>query len=141
VAAGFGKYADEQRTRADIFRLVALLFGTLAVAWSFVVALLAVNSSFEWTAVLKLLVSIPLLLVAGYSIQQSGRHRDSERDARRSELELAAIDPYLANLPPEKRDQIKADLAGKMFARLPTDQVPPVLDRVFDLLEKAIKKS
>jgi hypothetical protein len=140
LAGGFGQYADQQRSSADWLRVVAFVFGALAVVSTLAVALAAVNSSFEWTMLLRALVAVPLLFVAGYAAQQSGHHRDRERDARRNELELAAIDPYLVSLDPMQRNQIKADLAVKMFAQPRTDPTPALAEKLLELLKEAIKK-
>jgi hypothetical protein len=140
LAGGFGRYADQQRSSADWLRVVAFVFGALAVVSTLAVALAAVNASFEWTMLLRALVAVPLLFVAGYAAQQSGHHRERERDARRNELELAAIDPYLVSLDPAQRNQIKADLAVKMFAQPRTDPTPALAEKLLELLKEAIKK-
>lgn len=142
MASGYGKYADDQRRAADWLRRGAVTFGAVAILWSVGVAVFALNSAFEWVLLLRFLAAVPILAIALYLGEQSGKHRDTERQARRSELELAALDPYLASLEPVKRSEVKEKLADRMFAQqqAPAEAPSKVLDRLFDLLEKAIKK-
>ncbi len=55
--------------------------------------------------------------LAGYAARQADKHHKVERRNRRVELELASIDPFLAELPDEERNQIKAAVADRLFAR------------------------
>jgi hypothetical protein len=54
--------------------------------------------------------------IAAYAGRQSGHHRAEETEARNTELRLAAIDPYLALVDPDRRDDIKGGLARRIFA-------------------------
>ena len=142
MAAGYGKYADDERRAANWLRRGAVAAGALAIVWSVGVALFAFSSAFEWTLLLRFLAAVPMLAIALYLGEHSGKHRETERQARRSELELAALDPYLASLDPVKRGEVKEKLADRMFARqqAPTEAPSDVIGRLFDLLEKLIKK-
>jgi chemotaxis protein histidine kinase CheA len=142
MAAGYGKYADDERRTANWLRRGAVAAGAVAILWSVGVAAFALSSAFEWTLLLRFLAAVPMLAIALYLGEQSGKHRDTERQARRSELELAALDPYLASLDPVKRGEVKEKLADRMFAQpqVPTEAPSDVIGRLFDLLEKLIKK-
>ena len=52
-----------------------------------------------------------------YSAKQASKHYGAESHNRKMELELASIDPYLAILPEEERNNVKKELAGKLFGR------------------------
>jgi hypothetical protein len=142
MAGGYGKYADDQRRAADWLRRGAVAVGAVAILWSIGVAVFALSSAFEWVLLLRFLAAVPILAIALYLGEQSGKHRDAERQARRSELELAAIDPYLASLEPVKRGEVKEKLADRMFAQQqpPTEAPSDVIKRLFDLMDKLIKK-
>lgn len=55
--------------------------------------------------------------LAGYGARQADKHHKVERRNRRVELELASIDPFLAELPEAERNQVKAAVADRLFAR------------------------
>jgi hypothetical protein len=46
----------------------------------------------------------------------SSHHRAEETEARNTELRLTAIDPYLALVDPDRRDDIKGGIARRIFA-------------------------
>ncbi len=56
-----------------------------------------------------------LLTPAYLAAQWSGSHRKREAKYRSMELEFASMDPYLALLPPDLRQAVKTELAGRYF--------------------------
>ncbi len=50
---------------------------------------------------------VPLGVFAAYAAHKAEQHRQIERNSRRMELELAAINPYLATLPNETQYEVK----------------------------------
>ena len=81
-----------------------------------------------------------LYIPVQYASKESDRHRKNERKNRRLELELASIDPFLENLPLEKRNNLKETLAQRYFAQpdqdTPSDSIPP--NALLDLLKSAV---
>jgi hypothetical protein len=146
ITTGYHKYADEERRTANLWRRLAVIFLLAAVAWSAVFVALTASSKFDWSdLILKVLVSVPLFALAAYAVEQSGRHRTSERGARESELQLAAIDPYLARLGVEKRNEIKAEVALKLFAKTEADRAhpdgkPDIVDRLMEVVQLLAKR-
>jgi hypothetical protein len=118
VAAGhYGTVADEQKSAADHWRLVAVGAGALAVIAACVGLFL--SSRFapfdaEHTT-LKFGVSLGLLALAGYCAQQSSDHRQRERIARELQVALATVDPYIATLDPPDQAEIRLALARRAF--------------------------
>jgi hypothetical protein len=49
-------------------------------------------------------ISTPFLLLAGFSTMQVSKHQNEERKNRQKELEIAALDPYLATLNDDDRN-------------------------------------
>jgi hypothetical protein len=114
----FGTYAGEMRKSANIWATVAVLsVGALAVLGGALV-LLSIGTTLDPSQVLlRVLVTLPVFALFAFAVRESARHRSLESDARRASLELAAIDPYLANMDKGERDRIKAVLIERMFAR------------------------
>ncbi len=121
-SGGFGAYADSEKRRADVWAVVtAGAITVLVVVQALLVLVPLLQGStvvLDWEHLAQRgLLSVPLLFLAGYAAAQSGKHREVEKDARTSELELAAIDPYLVLLPDTERVAIKAETARRMFAQ------------------------
>jgi hypothetical protein len=126
MAGGFQRTANEDRQSANIWRAVAA--GSLLAAIIFNGLLIKFDwlgdDGFSWEDYgQKLLVTIPLLVLAGYAANESRRHREQERSNRAIELQLAALDPYLSLLPEQEQHRLKAVVADR-FWRFRADQTP-----------------
>jgi hypothetical protein len=117
-SGGFGSYARQQQQSADIWRrasvasLIALIAVVAWYVWNHVGGVLTWEALAE-----RLIFVVPLAALATYAGAQSGRHRAVERYARKVELELAALDPYLTLLPDAERIAIKTKLADRLFGQ------------------------
>jgi hypothetical protein len=69
------------------------------------------------TLVRQFFISIPFVLLSGFASLQVSKHQDAEKTNRQQQLELAAIDPYLASLDDAERNKIKTDLTHKFFGQ------------------------
>ena len=81
-------------------------------------------------------------ILAAYAARLADKHESIERKNRKMELELAAIDPYLSELPVNTRHKIKEELASRLFAQ---SEQPEIITNsktsgsVFDLLRMALE--
>lgn len=118
MAEGFRKDADEQKKAADQLRVgaVSALVATAVLAiWA---ATATRAGAFQGTTFLaRIVVSAAVGSIATYLIIQSAHHRERERRARKVELELASIDPYLALMPSEVSVEVKTKLADAWFGQ------------------------
>ena len=123
VSGGHGQYAKEQEKSADFWRWVSVGSLLLLVGLAAGIFVTLPNGGIEWERYLaKLLVSGPLIALASYAATQSAKHRRAEREARKVDLDLAALELYLALFPQEKRDEIKEKIGLKLFGQpLPPD--------------------
>lgn len=138
MTGGFQKYANEQREQADKWRVVA------ACSLGFLVVLTTI-SLFFWGSedigsghtVGRVLLSASLGALAAYAGNQSSAHRRREREARRFELEVAAFDPYIALLPEDRRNEVKVEMARKIFGR---GGGMPITDPSVNLLDELVRR-
>lgn len=143
-SGSFGGYAAQQGKIATVWAIVAVV-ALVAVAlfggWQVLQLTGGVDSV---QLILRLVVTIPVFALVALAAQQSGRHRENERRARRLELELAAIDPYLALLDEEQRKEIKAQVASRMFAQPEATKadasLSPIDKELIQLLKEHLKK-
>jgi hypothetical protein len=118
VSGGYGEYARKQEKSANVWRLVVV--GSLAVlAIAALVSLWTLPSGgIDWEHfATRLFATGSLVALAGYAANQSTKHRRAEREARKAEIELAALDPYLALFDAAERNKIKAEVALRMFGQ------------------------
>lgn len=55
--------------------------------------------------------------IAGYAGKQTGSHRKRERTAYKSTMELAALEPFLANLPDNEKASARRVFAQHFFSQ------------------------
>jgi hypothetical protein len=122
VAHGYGKTANEERDAAKLWRWIAV--GAL-VCWiiaGVVFFALTYEKELSLSALARqFLISTPFVLLAGFAALQVSKHQRAERINRQQELEIAAIDPYLATFDDATRKEVKRGLAEKLFGQREID--------------------
>lgn len=144
VAHGYGKTANEERDAAKMWRWIAV--GAL-ICWivaGVVFFALTYDKELSLSALARqFLISTPFVLLAGFAALQVSKHQRAERINRQQELEIAAIDPYLATFDDVTRNEVKRTLADKLFGQREVEpakgETRQMLDTVSDTL-KAVKQ-
>ncbi|MNR33216.1 hypothetical protein D3C85_1508720 [compost metagenome] len=67
--------------------------------------------------VVRLLYAIAITTPAWYTARESARHRTNSDRARQTELDLAAIGPFIELLPEEKKVEIRERMTGLYFGK------------------------
>ncbi|SIT02033.1 hypothetical protein SAMN05421686_107270 [Thalassolituus maritimus] len=105
------------------------------------------SNGFSWHAMLiAFSISGVLLWGAAYSAQQSTRHRNIEKRARWFALEVKAFDPFINSLELTQQQELKKQLAERIFGQNSTDdEDSKVVDEhalrvVTDALGKVLSK-
>jgi len=124
--------ADREQRAANTWRWITLgLFGVgIAVALSTFLKFWSLPMSPDNAAsvALRLLYAIVITAPAWYTARESARHRTTADHARRVELELASIGPFIELLPEDKKIEIRGKLVEAYFGKSsqPHDVQPPV---------------
>lgn len=145
TSGGFLGQAEAEHKSADRWRWLGVGLIASIAAWGAVTILTTGGSDFtlQWLAG-RLLVALPLLGVGLYAIAESGRHREKEWSARRSELDLVALDPFVALLDGDKRNELKFELAKRAFLQGASAVKPgggeDVVARLLDIVGDAVKR-
>ena len=120
VAASFVENANEEKSAANFWRVISILFILGTLAWLGLAYNL--NSAADLAGLIhwpKLFITISIsgvaLFGAAYSAQQSTKHRNIEKNTRRFALEVKAIDPFIASLTDEDKSELKKNLSDKLF--------------------------
>lgn len=118
MAHGFQKNANEEQGEAKTWKNVAALS---LIAWIIVGGVffaLTYDKDLTFAAVARqILLSTPFVLLAGFAALQVTRHQKNERKMRQAELEIASIDPFLATLSDEDRNEVKREFAARYFGQ------------------------
>jgi hypothetical protein len=115
--SAFHGEAEQQRSRADSWRLMSVLLSLCAVALLVALSLrspahLDIANSLQHVA-----LSIIVLGIGGYAAAQSAQHRRREEAARRLELDIETLDPLTEGLPEDERLKIRAKVIATIFNR------------------------
>lgn len=138
VAHGYGKTANEERDAAKIWRFVAVVALVVWIVAGLVFFALTYDKDLSLSALARqFLISTPFVLLAGFAAMQVSKHQRVERINRQQELEIAAIDPYLATFDDDTRNEVKRALAEKLFGQRELEATKGdsknVLDTVTDI--------
>lgn len=137
-AGAYATYAGEEKKTANRFRISAIALMVAAAMVLFLPELIHATQAMtqavgtyqmDWKSSLhRLPYSLILFAPALYLAKESAKHRTNEVLNRRRQHILTTIGPYLALLPADKAQQIKAEVAKSIFA----DNVPPMDERSAD---------
>ncbi|QDG49517.1 DUF805 domain-containing protein [Persicimonas caeni] len=151
LARGYQDAANRARRSAFWWHVLAVL-GFLGLIGFAVVVFSAAGPSTEtavpetvaWMGIARrVFFSTAILLFTGYAGKQASNSRKDELQFRRTELELIALGPFLADLPDDKRTSVKQKLAQRFFGEESTSEVVETGSQSthpMDLLKELINK-
>lgn len=122
MAYGYQKTANEERSRAALWKFVAAGSMVVWIVIGVIFFYFTYDKDLTWPTVIRqMLISTPFILLAGFAALQVSRHQKNERGLRKTELELASIDPFLATLSDDERNTVKREFATRYFGHHEAD--------------------
>ena len=121
VTGNYQRIAVSEGKTADVLRLATLAFFGLGMMvagatfykfWG-----QPFNAENGWAVVIRLLYAIAITTPAWYTARESARHRTNSDRARQTELDLAAIGPFIELLPEEKKIEIRERMTALYFGK------------------------
>lgn len=150
VTGNYQIIANGEAKQANFWRWATIIFfaGGVSLAISTFVRFWGepVTPESIWSIAIRLLYAIAITAPAWYTSKESARHRTTSDRARQTELELASLGPFIELLPPEKKIEIREQMAKLYFGReieAHTSKPPIDVETVKDIaieLAKAFKK-
>ncbi len=143
LIGGYQKIANKEHTTSTRWHTIAILSFMGLIAFALLAFLATLPEQFHWGKVgSRAFVALTFGILAAYAARLADKHEAIERKNRKMELELAAIDPYLLELPVETRHKIKEELASRLFGQ--SEQTEITTDSktsgsAFDLLRMALE--
>lgn len=118
MVGGYQRVANEERRAARFWHFSAFISLSGLVGFAIYAFLSTLSGEIDWGIfAAKVFVSITFGIAAAYAARQADKHERNERRNRRMELELASVGPYLLDLPRDRQQQIKEELAQRLFGR------------------------
>lgn len=129
MAGEFQKAATSARRTVWFWQAIALI----SMLGLIIFAILAYKSTgkevIDWAHIgTRIFVAVSFGVLGVFAVRQTDRYHDSELRNRRYQLELSSIDPYLAGLPDDVRNEVKVRLADRLFGNAGTLASKPTKD-------------
>jgi hypothetical protein len=142
VTGNYQETARQEAHAADVWRRVTLGAFIVATAIGAAALWLAHDADIKLT-VARMLFALLILGVTVYTGRESARHRSNADRAKRVELELASLGPFVESLDKERQDALREKLTSEYFGKeTEPHQVTPIVDpnKLVDLLRDSIGK-
>ena len=148
LTGGFKKAANEEKRAADLWRWIAVASIAAVIGVAAWTVFWSDAQPGDWYELAKkIFLTAAIGWLAGYAIKESGAHRDREKRNRRLELQLASLNPYLANLKLETQEKIKDELIKTLFHQ--QEEIPQStpegggwisVDKLMDLIQRVLNR-
>jgi rubrerythrin len=130
-AGNFKTTADSEASAANLWRWIALCLMAAMIAVGGYAFYYSIGHETDWRVfAFRLGTVIVLAIPAVYAANESSKHRERERQNRKTHLELASLDAYLVLLPEAERNKIKGNLTDKFFG------VPVLKEKADEVTQK-----
>ncbi len=141
MAYGFQKTANEERKQAYIWSIVAVVAMSVWIITGCVFFGFTYDKELTLPSVIRqFLISTPFVLLSGFAAMRVAQHQKNERAMRKSELEIASIDPFLATLSDEDRNEVKREFATRYFGHKDVqEKQEPVPSNLVELAGSLVK--
>ena len=112
----YKEVADDAHKRAKFWHGIAVVLMIVVGIFAGYAFIYTMNADTSWVKlVAKIFATTTLVTGAAYAARQASKQEKVERYARKIEMELVAIDPFIESLDENKRSQIKEELSRKIF--------------------------
>ncbi|MCK9858207.1 hypothetical protein [Paenibacillus sp. ATY16] len=122
MAGGYKDEADKEAVSFDNWRRITFISMLILAAASIWIFMHPFTENTMWNELArKIFVVGAIVTITGYSARQAKIHLDAERKYRKMELELKALNPYLAELDDSKRKEVLEKMTNVFFGNKETE--------------------
>lgn len=123
MAGGYKTVADKESSSLKLWRIITMIAMILLVVASVISFIYPFGDKVIVSEIARrVFVAGAFATIAGYSSRQAKIHLVAERRYRKMELELTALNPYLAELEDVKRQEILEKMTVIFFGRDDTEK-------------------
>lgn len=133
----YKEVADDAQKRAGKWHLITMLLMMVISIFAMLAFVSTINTDTNWVKlVAKIFTTTTLATGAAYAARQASKQEKVERYARKIEMELVSIDPFIESLDEKQRSEIKEELSKKLFGNTDAmgignkDEAYPVMDKL-----------
>lgn len=146
----YKQVADDAKRRSIAWHIIAVLLMVVVAVFAIYTFVLSTNENTTWIKfIAKIFATTTIATGAAYAARQASKQEKVERYARKIEMELVAIDPFIQSLEEGKQSELKEELARKIFGNVDamvfssSDEGHSAIDRLASIEEsmKAILSS
>ena len=120
----YKEVADDAKDRAKTWHRIAMGLMIAVSAFAVYAFVITINADTSWIKlVAKIFATTTLVTGAAYAARQASKQEKVERYARKIEMELVAIDPFIQSLEKETQSMIKEEIAKKIFGNADTMEI------------------
>lgn len=116
VSTQYAGYARSETVKATAWSIASTLLAIVALS-AMILTLSNIQGVTTSEAIFKSTLSLAILAVAGFMAKEASGHHKEARDAKRVQLDLNALEPFVANLDDETQDQLRVATALRVFNR------------------------
>lgn len=116
ISTEYGVHAQQQNTTATVWSVcaVGLAVGGLIALFLMIEGIANITPA---EAIWKTSVSALTIAIATYMGREAAGHRKDARDAKRMQLDLNALEPFLANMDEDTAHDLREQFARQIFSR------------------------
>lgn len=112
----YREVADDAKKRSFKWHIVAIVSMLIVAGFAVYAFVCTTNTDTSWIKlVAKIFATGTLATLVAYAMTEATKHEKVERYARKIEMELVSIDPFIESLDDEKKTEIKKTVAEKIF--------------------------
>lgn len=124
LTENYDKKATEEKTQYETYRTYTSRAIGAAIVFTVIIltiplieywgAVPAVDTNY-YTILARLTISLMFFVLALYFSKQASKHYECYQDNHRTFLQLAALEPFMANMTPEEKQEIRKSLVPSYF--------------------------
>lgn len=112
----YKQVADDSHKSARCWHALAVILMLAVGAFAVYAFVITVKEDTNWVKlVAKIFATTTLVTGSAYAARQASKQEKVERYARKIEMELVAIDPFIESINDEEKTAIKKELAMRLF--------------------------
>lgn len=112
----YKQVADDAKERSKNWHRLAVFLMAVGAGFAIYTFVVSLSDDITWIKfIAKIFATITIASGAVYAARQATKQEKVERYARKIEMELVAIDPFIQSLEKEKQSEIKEEIAKKIF--------------------------
>lgn len=143
IAGSYEKSSEQEKSAADTLRFASIFCMFVIVCIVTYSFWETTTDAFKWeNSIFRIILALILSVPSAYLARESSKHRLQQYSHLQTSLDLKAINPFIATLPAEEQNKLKAEIANRIFSpkdisNIGTDSYPiNAQELILELIKK-----